>query len=136
VDTRNELDAPPSAGGNCFNEACPGRTILSHVTGRWGSLVLAGLASAGTLRFSELRTRIQGVSEKMLSQTLRELERDGLLERRSYAVVPPRVEYSLTPLGTGVAAPMAAAIDWIDEHVRDLVASQSDHDARHAKSGR
>ncbi len=136
MDTRNELDAPPSARGNCFNEACPGRTILSHVTGRWGSLVLAGLASAGTLRFSELRTRIQGVSEKMLSQTLRELERDGLLERRSYAVVPPRVEYSLTPLGTGVAAHMAAAIDWIDEHVRDLVASQSDHDARHAKSGR
>jgi len=129
-------NADPPARGNCFNEACPGRTILSHVTGRWGSLVLAGLASGGTLRFSELRTRIQGVSEKMLSQTLRELERDGLLERRSYAVVPPRVEYSLTPLGTGVAAHMAAAVDWIDAHVRDLVASQCDHDARRAKSGR
>jgi DNA-binding HxlR family transcriptional regulator len=107
---------------------------LSHVTGRWGSLVLAGLASAGTLRFSELRTRIEGVSEKMLSQTLRELERDGLLMRRSYAIVPPRVEYSLTPLGTGVAAHVAATVDWIDAHVRDLVASQSDHDARRASS--
>jgi DNA-binding HxlR family transcriptional regulator len=103
---------------------------LSHVSGRWGSLVLAGLASAGTLRFSQLRARIQGVSEKMLSQTLRELERDGLVTRRSYPVVPPRVEYALTPLGTGVAAHVAATVDWIDAHVRDLVASQSDHDAR------
>jgi DNA-binding HxlR family transcriptional regulator len=133
---QNAPNVEPSPRGDCFNAACPGRTILSHVTGRWGSLVLAGLASAGTLRFSELRTRIQGVSEKMLSQTLRELERDGLLERRSYAVVPPRVEYSLTPLGRGVAAHMAAAVDWIDAHVRDLVASQSLHDARRAGSER
>ena len=71
----------------------------------------------------------------MLSQTLRELERDGLLERRSYAVVPPRVEYSLTPLGAGVAAHVAATVDWIDAHVRDLVASQGEHDARRASSG-
>jgi DNA-binding HxlR family transcriptional regulator len=132
---RDASAAGPSPRGNCFNESCPGRTILSHVTGRWGSLVLAGLASAGTLRFSELRARIQGVSEKMLSQTLRELERDGLLRRRSYAVVPPRVEYSLTPLGTGVAAHLAATVDWIDAHVRDLVASQRDHDALRASSG-
>jgi DNA-binding HxlR family transcriptional regulator len=127
---QNTTIAEPRARGNCFNQACPGRTILSHVSGRWGSLVLAGLASAGTLRFSQLRARIQGVSEKMLSQTLRELERDGLVTRRSYPVVPPRVEYALTPLGTGVAAHVAATVDWIDAHVRDLVASQSDHDAR------
>ncbi|MBD5635402.1 MAG: helix-turn-helix transcriptional regulator, partial [Candidatus Eremiobacteraeota bacterium] len=71
--------SPRPARGNCFSGACPGRTILSHVAGRWGSLVIAALRSAEALRFSQLRVRIEGVSEKMLAQTLRELERDGLV---------------------------------------------------------
>jgi DNA-binding HxlR family transcriptional regulator len=115
--------------GNCFDRECPTRAVLAHVTGRWGSLVLAALASSGKLRFSELRNRIDGISEKMLAQTLRELERDGLLVRKSLPVVPPHVEYRLTPMGRGVAKHLDALIGWIESHVRQLVGAQRDHDA-------
>ena len=117
--------------GNCFDRRCPSRTILSHVTGRWGSLVLAALRTATVLRFSELRDRIDGVSEKMLSQTLRDLERDGLLLRTSRPVVPPHVEYRLTPLGAGVAEHVEGLVQWIEMHVRDLVTAQRAHDTKH-----
>jgi DNA-binding HxlR family transcriptional regulator len=107
--------------GNCFEQKCPTRAILTHVTGRWGSLILASLRASEVLRFSELRDRIGGISEKMLAQTLRDLEGDGLIVRTSRPVVPPYVDYRLTSLGEGVAEHIEGLIRWIETHARDLV---------------
>jgi DNA-binding HxlR family transcriptional regulator len=82
----------------------------------------------GTRRYSELRTRIDGISEKMLAQTLRDLERDGLVARRQYPTVPPRVEYSLTVAGIEVAQRVRGLIDWLEVHVHELVDAQAGHD--------
>ncbi|MBB4634855.1 winged helix-turn-helix transcriptional regulator [Longimicrobium terrae] len=92
---------------------CPSREVLKHVTSRWGVLVLLAL-QGGTHRFSELRRRISGVSERMLAQTLQWLEGDGLVKRVAYEVVPPHVEYSLTPLGREAAEKVRALADWIE----------------------
>jgi DNA-binding HxlR family transcriptional regulator len=99
--------------GNLMAAECPSRTVLSHVTSRWGVLVLIAL-EGGTLRFSELRRMIGGVSERMLSQTLQWLEGDGLVDRTAYEVVPPHVEYSLTPLGRAAARRVRGLADWIE----------------------
>ena len=92
---------------------CPSREVLKHVTSRWGILVLISLQS-GTQRFSELRRRIGGVSERMLSQTLQWLEGDGLVVRKAYQIVPPHVEYTLTPLGHQAAEKVRDLADWIE----------------------
>src|SRR3546814_11427247 len=84
--------------GDVFEPRCPSRNILKHVTSSWGVLTLIALRP-GTLRFSELRRKVNGVSERMLAQTLQQLEGHGLLVRKSYPVVPPHVEYTLTDLG-------------------------------------
>lgn len=99
--------------GQLFAADCPSRGVLDHVTSRWGVLALVALRD-GTLRFSELRRRIGGVSEKMLAQTLQVLEEDGFVLRTAHPEVPPRVDYRLTPLGTEVAAHVAALVDWIE----------------------
>ena len=90
--------------------------------------MLSALRGAGVLRFSELRDRIAGISEKMLAQTLRELEADGLLLRTSRPVVPPHVDYRLTAMGTGVAEHVDGLVRWIEAHVRELVAARRAHD--------
>ena len=92
---------------------CPSRRIMDHVTSRWGLLILIALQD-GTLRFSALRRRIGGVSERMLAQSLQVLEADGFVHRRALDVVPPHVEYSLTPLGAEVAVHVHALICWIE----------------------
>lgn len=92
---------------------CPSRIILQHLTSRWGVLAMAVLAT-GTYRFSELRRRIGGVSERMLAQTLQTLEADGFVTRTAWPVVPPRVDYSLTPLGREAAAHIVALASWIE----------------------
>lgn len=99
--------------GQLFAADCPSRGVLDHVTSRWGVLALVALRD-GTLRFSELRRRIGGVSEKMLAQTLQALEEDGFVLRTAYPEVPPRVDYRLTPLGAEVAAHVATLVDWIE----------------------
>jgi DNA-binding HxlR family transcriptional regulator len=99
--------------GNLFAEKCPSRDVLKHVTSRWGVLILVAL-QGGTHRFSDLRRKMGGVSEKMLAQTLQWLEADGFVNRKSYPVIPPHVEYSLTPLGEEVAEKVAALADWIE----------------------
>jgi len=93
--------------------ACPSREVLNHVTSRWGVLVLIALESR-TLRFSQLKRQIGGVSERMLAQTLKLLESDGFVRREAFEVVPPHVEYSLTPLGLGVAGRVRGLADWIE----------------------
>jgi DNA-binding HxlR family transcriptional regulator len=109
--------------GDCFRADCPARLVFDHVTGRWGGLVLAALLEQ-KLRFSEVRVRVGGISEKMLAQTLREFESDGLVVRTQYPQVPPRVEYELTPAGLEVAQRLSHLIVWIEEHVRELVAAR------------
>jgi DNA-binding HxlR family transcriptional regulator len=113
--------------GNCYDSRCKTRAILGHVTGRWGGLVLGSLID-GTRRYSEIRVRVDGISEKMLAQTLRDLERDGLLIRRQYPTVPPRVDYSLTPAGIEVARRVRDLMTWLEEHVGELVAAQRRHE--------
>lgn len=99
--------------GDLLSAACPSRTIMKHMTSRWGVLVLMVL-NGETRRFSELRRLIGGVSERMLAQTLHWLEADGLVNRVAYDVVPPHVEYSLTPLGQQAAHKVRDLADWIE----------------------
>jgi len=96
---------------------------LKHVTSRWGVLLLVGLLS-GTHRFSELRRKVNGISEKMLAQTLQWLEGDGFVERISYPVVPPHVEYRLTPLGEEIGRKVEALADWIEVKLPEILAAQ------------
>lgn len=93
--------------------ACPSREVLRHVTSQWGVLVLIALIP-GTQRFTELRRKVSGVSERMLAQTLQWLERDELVDRKAYKVVPPHVEYTLTPLGRKAAEKVRDLADWIE----------------------
>ncbi|ENO88621.1 winged helix-turn-helix transcriptional regulator [Thauera linaloolentis] len=101
------------ARGNLMAATCPSRDVLRHLTSRWGVLVLIAL-SGKTCRFSELRHAINGVSERMLAQTLQWLEGDGMVLRKAYPVVPPHVEYSLTPLGREAAEKVVALADWVE----------------------
>jgi DNA-binding HxlR family transcriptional regulator len=115
--------------GNCYDAACPAREVLGHVTGRWGGLVLGALID-GTLRYSELRARIGGISEKMLAQTLHDLERDGLVLRRQHPAMPPRVDYTLTPGGLEVARRVDSLISWLQDHVTEFVEAQRVHESK------
>jgi len=110
--------------GNLFAEQCPSREVLKHVTSRWGVLVLVALL-AGTHRFSDLRRKVSGVSEKMLAQTLQWLEGDGFVLRRSYPVVPPHVEYSLTPLGQEVGLRVQGLADWIELNLPSILQARA-----------
>ena len=118
--TLSELLSRGDVRGDLFAEACPSREILKHVTSRWGVLLLVALL-AGTHRFSDLRRKIGGVSEKMLAQTLQWLEADGFVLRVSYPVVPPHVEYSLTPLGNEVALRVRDLADWVEVKLPEIL---------------
>ena len=109
--------------GEVLATECPSREILKHVTSQWGVLVLVALME-GTHRFSELRRKIGGVSEKMLAQTLQQLVQDGFIRRVSYPVVPPHVEYSLTPLGDGIGRQVEALTDWIEINLPTIIKVQ------------
>ena len=109
--------------GEVLATECPSREILKHVTSQWGVLVLVALME-GTHRFSELRRKIGGVSEKMLAQTLQQLEQDGFIRRVSYPVVPPHVEYSLTPLGDGIGHQVEGLTDWIEINLPKIIKAQ------------
>ncbi|MET7828562.1 helix-turn-helix domain-containing protein [Streptomyces sp. NPDC005386] len=112
---------------NVFARSCPSRGTLEHVTGRWGSLTLGALYD-GTFRFNELRRRIDGVSEKMLSQTLHALERDGLVHRDAQPTNPPRVDYSLTPLGRQVAERLIGLITFVEGSMDEVLESRGRYD--------
>lgn len=111
------------ARGELFAAECPSRAVLQHVTSRWGVLVLVALL-AGTHRFSDLRRKIGGVSEKMLAQTLQWLEGDGFVLRTQYPVVPPHVEYSLTPMGVEVARQVEGLADWIEGNLGRILSGR------------
>jgi DNA-binding HxlR family transcriptional regulator len=115
--------------GDLYAPACPSRGVLDHVTSRWGVLVLVALLE-GTHRFSELRRKVAGVSEKMLSQTLQALEQDGFVLREVHPVIPPRVDYSLTQMGREVAEHVEVLADWIEENMPRIAAARAQHEPR------
>ncbi|GLP71790.1 MULTISPECIES: helix-turn-helix domain-containing protein [unclassified Streptomyces] len=121
---------PPEARDlpyDVFAKACPSRGTLEHVTGRWGGLTLGALHE-GSLRFNELRRRVDGVSEKMLSQTLQALERDGLVHREAQPTNPPRVDYELTPLGREVAERLLDLIHFVEGRMDTILAARERYD--------
>ncbi|WP_374232578.1 winged helix-turn-helix transcriptional regulator [Cellulomonas sp. ACRRI] len=123
-------DKAPTAPGSVLGDlltdgmlasACPSRVVLDHVTSKWGVLVLVAL-SERTLRWGELRRLVEGISEKMLASTLRTLEADGLVLREATPSIPPRVDYSLTPLGRELADHLLPLMGWIVRHADAMLA--------------
>ena len=110
-----------------FNARCPTRQVLDRIGDKWAVLVLI-LLEQETLRFNELRRRIDSISQKMLSQTLKSLERDGLILRRAFPTVPVTVEYSLTPLGRTLAGTVAALTQWAEAHIGEVEEAQRRYD--------
>jgi DNA-binding HxlR family transcriptional regulator len=108
---------------------CLAGDVLARVGDKWSVFVIHQLG-AGTQRFSELKRSVDGVSQRMLTVTLRGLERDGLVEREVFAEVPPRVEYTLTPLGRSLLATVGDLIAWSEGHTRDIAAARVRYDAR------
>lgn len=109
--------------GNVLAVDCPSRPILQHLTSRWGTLCMVALATKPH-RFSQLRRAVGGVSERMLAQTLQQLETDGFVLRVAHDVVPPHVEYSLTPLGQQAAAHVVTLVGWIEGNLPALLAGR------------
>ncbi|MBZ9642110.1 MULTISPECIES: helix-turn-helix domain-containing protein [unclassified Streptomyces] len=129
--TTQERTAEQNLPYDVFSKACPSRGTLEHVTGRWGALTLGALHE-GSFRFNELRRRVDGVSEKMLSQTLHALERDGLVHREAQPTNPPRVDYELTPLGHEVAERLLALIHYVEGRMDDVLAARERYDEERA----
>ncbi len=107
--------------GVAFPAGCPSRVVLDHVTSKWGVLVLIALADR-TLRWGELRRAVEGISEKMLAQTLKTFEADGLVTREALPVIPPHVEYSLTPLGNELVALLQPLLVWTARNAESMLA--------------
>lgn len=124
----SDTNARPSV----YTKNCMTRAVLDRIADKWTTLIIGMLSSGNAVRFTELGRAIDGISQKMLSQTLRELERDGLVTRKVHAVVPPRVEYSLTPLGLTLCEPLQALASWAEEHMRDIRDAQRRFDRRSA----
>jgi DNA-binding HxlR family transcriptional regulator len=118
----SERDESPEV---CFTV----RHVLDRVGDKWSTLVIAELGNS-TLRFGELRRQVEGISQRMLTVTLRNLERDGLISRRVYPQIPPRVEYTLTDLGRSLLASIVGLVDWSTQHTADIQAARSDFDSR------
>lgn len=112
-----------------FARNCTSRETMEHVTGRWGILAMVALRD-GTTRFNALRRRVDGVSEKMLSQTLQALDRDGLVLREARPTIPPHVEYSLTPLGRDVAEKLFDLIELLENRMPEVMAARASHEMR------
>lgn len=113
-----------------FSSACTSRTALQHLTGRWGSLIIVALKLQGEpMRFGEIRRRIEGVSERMLSQTLGQLERDGMVIRTVHSAIPPNVDYGLTPLGAKIAVPLAELTAVVEAELPHVLAAQQQYDS-------
>ncbi|HWE91786.1 MAG TPA: helix-turn-helix domain-containing protein [Pseudonocardiaceae bacterium] len=113
---------------------CPARSVLTVLADKWVLLVLATLRmSGGPVRFNDLRRRLDGITQKMLTRTLRTLERDGLVSRAVYPTVPPRVEYTITELGTGIGALTNAIGSWAEEHQAEVLKARTEFDHRAAR---
>ena len=111
---------PEGLADGVFPAGCPSRTVLDHITSKWGVLILLAL-SEGEQRWSELRRRAEGISEKMLAQTLKTLERDGLVLRKAQPVIPPRVDYSLTERGHELSGLLVPLVTWAYNNADDIL---------------
>jgi DNA-binding HxlR family transcriptional regulator len=120
------METTPLVRWDVYNPACPTRRVLSRIADKWTVLIIGSLAT-GTRRFGELRREV-GVSQKVLSQTLRALERDGLVARRVFASVPPKVEYSLTPLARTLIDIVDTVRVWAESHIETVLAAQRAYD--------
>lgn len=120
--------SPPSV----LEPGCPSRLVLDRIAGKWTALIIQLLAR-GTMRYAGLQREIGGISQKMLTQTLRSLERDGLVERKVYPVVPPKVEYSLTRLGRTLIEPLHALCRWSEKHLAELQSNRAKAKAKSAE---
>ena len=109
------------------------REVLERIGDKWSVCVIHSLGEAKTLRFNALRAQLSGISQRMLTVTLRGLERDGLVTRKVYPEVPPRVEYSLTALGATLRQLVAGFMTWSGAHVTEVAAARARYDAQHAK---
>jgi DNA-binding HxlR family transcriptional regulator len=125
--SRADIDAPRPR-----LTSCRVGEILHRIGDKWSVYVIDRLGT-GSLRFSELRRSIDGITGRMLTVTLRGLERDGLVTRTFHAVIPPRVDYELTPMGTTLLQTIEQLIDWADSHVSDIHAARAEYDAKHAQ---
>jgi DNA-binding HxlR family transcriptional regulator len=114
---------------NVLKQLCPTRQVLSRVADKWTMLVITSLTDRESMRFSELRREIEGVSQKMLTQTLRGLERDGLVTRTVYPTVPVTVEYALTPLGVSLAEAVAGVRHWAYRNIGEIESARAGYDA-------
>ena len=114
---------------NVYDEKCPSRQVLDLIADKWTALVIGQLGRR-TMRFSALHREIDGISQKMLTHTLRELERNGIVKRTVYPEVPPRVEYELTHLGQKLSEPLAAIRIWAENHIDEVSAAQAAYDGR------
>lgn len=112
---------------------CHAREILARVGDKWSVYVVHVLGDARTLRFNELRSQVDGISQRMLTVTLRGMERDGLVSRKVYPEVPPRVEYSLTPLGTTLRQLVRGLVAWSGAHLAEVDAARAAYDARNPR---
>jgi DNA-binding HxlR family transcriptional regulator len=119
---------------NIYNDKCPTRMALNRIADKWTVMIVGRLAK-GTLRFGELRREILGVSQKMLTQTLRGLERDGLVTRQVFATIPPKVEYSLTPLGRTLIKVLEQIRGWAEGNIEAVLAAQKAFDSMEPDAG-
>ncbi len=120
---RSADDADPTLEADVFARNCRSRPVLQNVASRWGALALVALRE-GPYRFSALRRRVDGISERMLSQTLQALERDGMIHREVQQTIPPRVEYTLTGLGAQVADQLYGLIAILEDNIDTISAAQ------------
>lgn len=118
--TLDRLLSGPGTTDGVFPAACPTRVVLDHVTSKWGVLVMVALAER-SLRWGELRRGVEGISEKMLAQTLKLLEQDGFVLREAQPTIPPRVDYSLTPLGRDLADRLLPLVSWIADNTSRIL---------------
>jgi DNA-binding HxlR family transcriptional regulator len=119
---------PANLAWNAYATNCPTRLVLDRIADKWAVLVL-GLLADGPVRFNRLRRQIEGISQKMLSQTLKSLERDGLVSRKATPTVPVTVEYSITPLGETLSATVDGLRVWAETHIDKVLVAQQQYDA-------
>lgn len=118
---------PDGRPADVFSAPCPSRAALDRIADKWTVLIVVALTD-GPLRYGRLRRAIEGVSEKMLTQTLRSLERDGLIRRTVHPTTPPSVEYALTDLGRTLQTPLSAVRDWAERYINDVEAARLRYD--------
>jgi len=127
-----DKDMPKSSPASVMDAQCPSRLVLDRIADKWTALIIQ-LLSKKTMRYAELQREIGGISQKMLTQTLRSLERDGLLDRKVYPVVPPKVEYSLSRLGRTLIEPLRTLCRWSEKHLPELQANRARSRAQEAR---